>query len=66
MSQELPPTDSTRSGDLDERVAELKKRIEVLEGLGDEELGSFTRLDWAACILLGGVLPLIVLYWGAR
>ena len=52
MSQELPPTDSTRSGGLDERVAELKKRIEVLEGLGDEELGSFTRLDWAACILL--------------
>lgn len=65
MSQAQPPSDSERSGGLDERVAELKRRIKILEGLGDEELGSFTRLDWIACIALGGVLPLIILYWGA-
>lgn len=64
MDEAQPPTESTRTG-LNERVTELKRRIEILEGLDDEELGSFTRLDWAACILLGGVLPLIVLYWGA-
>ena len=49
----------------DIRVAELKERIEVLNDLGDAELGSFTRLDWIACIVLGAILPLLVLYWGA-
>jgi hypothetical protein len=65
MSQGQPPSDSEQSGRLDERVAELSRRIEILESLGEEEFGSFTRLDWIACILLGGVLPLILLYWGA-
>ena len=64
MSQAKPPPEATRSEGLDDRVTELTRRIEILEGLGDEELGTFNRLDWAACLLLGGLLPLILLYWG--
>lgn len=64
MGEAQPSTDSERTG-LNERVTELKRRIKILESLGDKELGSFTRLDWAACLLLGGLLPLVVLYWGA-
>ena len=65
MNQAKAPPETTSSEGLDERVAELTRRIEILEGLGDEELGTFNRLDWAACLLLGGLLPLILLYWGA-
>ncbi len=47
------------------RVAELKQRIHALSELGDTELGEFTRLDWIVLLLLGGVVPLAALYWGA-
>ena len=47
------------------RVAELEERIEVIAGLDDEDLGTWTTLDWIACTLLGAVLPLLVMYWFA-
>ncbi|MFP6639506.1 MAG: hypothetical protein VCC04_04615 [Myxococcota bacterium] len=65
MAQEPSKRDAANLDVVDIRVAELKERIEVLNDLGDAELGSFTRLDWIACILLGAILPLLVLYWGA-
>jgi len=61
-------TDPKRSQEADlqrARVAELEERIELIAGLGDEDLGSWTTLDWILCTLLGAVLPLLVMYWFA-
>ena len=63
MGQAQPPNDPANAEE--RRVAELHERIDILNGLGESELGKFTRLDWIACILLGAIVPLIVLYWGA-
>ena len=65
MSSRPKPT-SDHEADLQRaRVAELENRIGIIAGLGDEELGSWTRLDWILCTLLGAVLPLLVMYWFA-
>jgi hypothetical protein len=55
------------SGDVDreERVAELRRRIEELEQTGDSAFGGFTRWDWAVCTLSGLVLPALALWWFA-
>ena len=47
------------------RVTELENRIEIIAGLGDDELGAWTRLDWILSTLFGAVLPLLVMYWFA-
>jgi hypothetical protein len=53
---------STESG-VDARVAELEQRIETLERLDDATFGSFTALDWVACILGALVVPFLCVMW---
>lgn len=43
-------------------ASDLEQRIEVIEALGDEELGSFTRWDWWVCIVAAVVIPAILLW----
>ena len=50
----------------DARARELERRIEELERLDDEALGSFTPLDWLVCALLALALPAALLAWFAR
>jgi len=47
----------------DTRVTELEQRIETLEQLDDAALGSFTVLDWIACILGALVMPYLCVLW---
>jgi|ETNmetMinimDraft_26_1059896.scaffolds.fasta_scaffold162181_2 hypothetical protein len=65
MGEESAAGDQAKKFAEESRVAELGERIEILKGLGDRELGSFLLLDWIACIFIGVILPLILLYWGA-
>ncbi len=43
----------------------LERRIEVIEMLGNAELGSFTKWDWLLCITGAVVVPAIILWWFA-
>jgi len=46
----------------DHRIAgDLERRIEIIEALGDAELGKFTKLDWLLCIAGSVVIPAILL-----
>jgi hypothetical protein len=45
--------------------SQLEQRIEIIESLGDEELGEFTRFDWLLCVLGAVVIPAILLWWFA-
>ncbi len=45
------------------RVEELETRIDIITGLGEEELGAWTPLDWVLITVLGVVGPLLVLIW---
>lgn len=63
-SSEAPSEPDPRAGE-DPRVAELVRRIETLERLDEESLGTFTRLDWWICTVLAVVLPVVVLWWFA-
>ena len=42
-------------------VMDLEQRIDEMQDMGDEELGTFNRLDWAILIAISIVLPAIVL-----
>ena len=42
-------------------VLDLEKRIDRIENLGDEELGTFTRADWLILVLIAIVLPVIAM-----
>jgi hypothetical protein len=56
------------SGGVSERerlVADLERRIDELEVLGDAELGAFTSLDWFLCVAGCIVLPALALWWFA-
>lgn len=44
---------------------ELERRLVELERAGDEELGRFTRWDWALVVLTSLVLPYLVVWWFA-
>jgi hypothetical protein len=41
-------------------VADLEQRIDTMQNMGDAELGTFRRLDWAILILISIVIPVIV------
>ncbi len=45
-------------GDL---VLDLERRIDELQRMGDDELGSFGRLDWLILILFAIVIPVIAI-----
>ena len=47
------------------RGADLERRIDLMQDMGDAELGSFTRTDWIVLILISVVIPAIVL-WATR
>lgn len=49
--------------DVPDLVMDLEQRIDTMQNLGDEELGSFGRLDWAILILFAIVIPVIVVEW---
>ena len=48
------------------QVAELQRRIELLEAGEHEEFGAFTRMDWIACILGSIVIPVAIVLWVGR
>lgn len=51
----------------DERdIAELERRIELLERLDEAIPGRFTRWDWGICVLGAVVVPCLALWWIAR
>ena len=42
-------------------VLDLERRIDELQRMGDDELGSFGRLDWLILILFAIVIPVIAI-----
>jgi hypothetical protein len=47
--------------DVDDLVLDLEKRIDVMQNMGDEELGTFNRLDWIILTVFAVVIPLIAM-----
>jgi len=48
-----------------EHVADLKQdleqRIDIMQNMGDEELGTFSRLDWVILVVFAIVIPVIAM-----
>ena len=42
-------------------VLDLEQRIDRIQELGDEELGTFNRLDWVILVIFAIILPAIAL-----
>lgn len=42
-------------------VLDLEQRIDTIQKLGDDELGTFTRLDWAMLIVFAIIIPVIAM-----
>lgn len=47
--------------DVKDLTLDLEQRIEKIQGMGDAELGAFTRLDWIILIVFSVVLPVIAM-----
>ena len=47
--------------DVKDLVLDLEQRIDELQDMGDDELGTFGRLDWFILILIAIVIPVIAL-----
>ena len=45
--------------DVPDLVDDLQQRIDTMQDMGDEELGTFNRLDWIILIVFAIVIPLI-------
>lgn len=45
--------------DVPDLVGDLEQRIDTMQNMGDEELGTFNRLDWIILIVFSIVIPLI-------
>jgi len=61
-----PDTQKETSGMLEqEHVADLKQdleqRIDIMQNMGDEELGTFSRLDWVILVVFAIVIPVIAM-----
>lgn len=41
-------------------IADLERRIDTMQNMGDAELGTITRLDWIVLIVVSIVIPVIV------
>ena len=48
------------------QVAELHRRIRLLEAEDDADFGAFTAVDWLVCVLGALVIPALVLLWVGR
>jgi hypothetical protein len=42
-------------------VDDLQQRIDTMQDMGDEELGTFNRLDWIILIVFAIVIPVIAM-----
>lgn len=40
---------------------DLEQRIDKMQNMGDEELGTFSRLDWVILIVFAVVIPVIAM-----
>lgn len=47
--------------DVPDLVLDLEKRIDRMQDMGDEQLGTFSRLDWVVLVVLAIVLPIIAI-----
>jgi len=47
--------------DVKDLVLDLEQRIDKMQGMGDSELGTFTRLDWIILIVFAIVIPVIAM-----
>lgn len=47
--------------DVKDLVLDLEQRIDKIQNLGDEELGTFNRLDWLILIVFAIVIPVMAL-----
>jgi hypothetical protein len=45
------------------RVAELERRIRILDAQDDAAFGRFTSWDWWICTLGAVLLPILLLIW---
>jgi hypothetical protein len=41
-------------------IADLERRIDTMQNMGDAELGTFSRFDWIFLIVISIVIPVIV------
>ena len=46
-------------------VAELERRLRLLETADEDDFGRFTPLDWAVCLAAFVVVPLLLAVWFA-
>jgi len=47
--------------DVPDLALDLQKRIDMMQNMGDEELGTFNRLDWILLIVFAIVIPVIAM-----
>lgn len=47
--------------DVPDLVLDLEQRIDTMQNMGDDELGTFTRIDWIILIVCAIVLPVIAI-----
>jgi hypothetical protein len=47
--------------DVRDLVLDLEQRIDKIQNLGDEELGTFNRFDWLILVVFAIVIPVIAL-----
>jgi hypothetical protein len=47
--------------DVKDLVLDLEQRIDKIQSLGDEELGTFNRFDWLILVVFAIVIPVIAL-----
>ena len=47
--------------DVPDLVRDLEQRIDTMQDMGDDELGTFTRLDWIILTAFAIVLPIIAI-----
>ena len=50
-------TEQENTADL---IADLERRIDTMQEMGDAELGTFKRTDWIVLIVVSIVIPVIV------
>jgi hypothetical protein len=47
--------------DVPDPLVDLERRIDLMQDMGDDELGTFNRLDWIILVLFAIVIPVIAL-----
>jgi len=47
--------------DVPDLVLDLEQRIDRMQDMGDEQLGTFTRLDWIVLVVFAIVIPILAI-----